>query len=76
MTLSYEATHEYHFNRPSMYYCDDHDCLRICNNFEDSILISGISRDDINNFIEKYREYVLKEDVKKPAKTTRRKVTT
>ncbi len=75
MTLSYESTHEYHFNRPGMYYCDEHNTLRICNNFEDSILISGISRNDINEFIEKYHEYVLKEEYKKPAKTSTKKVT-
>ena len=62
MPLTYETTHDYHLNNPSQFYCSDHDTLRVCDNFEDSILLSGVESKDINEFIEKYIQYVLKDD--------------
>ena len=62
MALTFDSTHEYHFQRPSMYYCADHETLRICNNFEDSILVSGIEKKDIDEFFKGYKKYVLKEE--------------
>ena len=43
-----------------MMYCDDHDTLRVCEAFEDSVTLEGITRKDVNYFIEKYFDYVLK----------------
>ena len=40
-------------------YCDDHETLRVCEQFEDSVTLEGITRKDVNYFIEKYFEYVL-----------------
>ena len=62
MPLTYESTHEYHFNSASLFYCLDHTTLRVCDSFTDSVLISGVEQDDINDFIEKYMEYVLKDE--------------
>ena len=45
-----------------MFYCDDHDTLRITNNYEDSILISGVTRSDVDEFIKGYKKYVLDKD--------------
>ena len=42
-------------------YCADHDTLRISNDFEDSVHLEGIDKDDVNTFIERYFEYVLKQ---------------
>ena len=60
--LKFDATHEYFFTKASMFYCDDHDTLRICNNYEDSLLISGITRSDVDEFIKGYKKYVLDKD--------------
>ena len=51
----------YHFclKDASLYYCDDHNTLRVCDSFEDSITLEGVTRKDVNYFIEKYFEYVL-----------------
>ena len=65
MPLTYETTHDYHLNNASLFYCSDHDTLRVCDNWEDSILLSGVTSSDINNFIEKYIEYVLKDEALK-----------
>ena len=54
MTLTFESTHEYVFDKPSMFYCDAHDTLRICNNYEDSVMIAGVSRETIDEFINGY----------------------
>ena len=62
MPLTYETTHEYQLNNASLFYCSDHDTLRVCDNWEDSILLSGITSKNINDFIEKYIEYVLKDE--------------
>ena len=63
--LKFDATHEYFFHNASMFYCDDHDTLRITNNYEDSILLSGVESKHVNYFIEKYIEYVLKDEALK-----------
>ena len=65
MPLTYETTHEYYLKKPSLFYCSEHDTLRVCDNFEDSLLLSNIESKDINDFIEKYIEYVLKDEALK-----------
>ena len=62
MPLTFETTHEYYLKKPSLFYCSEHDTLRVCDNFEDSILLSNIESKDINEFIEKYIQYVLKDE--------------
>ena len=61
MPLRTETTVEYYFNKPYMFYCSHHDCLRVAENHEDSILLNGLPKDVINNFIENYFEYVLED---------------
>ena len=63
--LKFDATHEYFFHNASMFYCDDHDTLRITNNYEDSILISGVTRKTIDEFINGYNKYVLEKTLDK-----------
>ena len=62
MTLRTETTYEYYFSNASLYYCKNHECLRVCNDYEDSVLLNGVERKDVDNFIEKYIEYVLEQD--------------
>jgi len=59
MTLKTETTVEYYFDKPWMYYCQHHDCLRIVEDHADSVLLNGISQSTLNNFIENYFEYIL-----------------
>ena len=62
MPLKTETTVEYYFNKPYMYYCSHHDCLRISENHEDSVLCNGLPQDAINDFISNYIGYVLDND--------------
>ena len=62
MPLRTETTVEYSFNRPTLHYCETHDCLRVSEAHEDSVLLSGITRKDLDGFIKCYFEYGL-EDV-------------
>ena len=62
MPLKSETTIEYYFNKPYMFYCSHHDCLRVAENHEDSILHNDIPQDVINDFISNYIGYVLDND--------------
>ncbi len=57
--LKPELNYHFYLKQASMMYCDDHDTLRVCDSFEDSITLEGVTRKDVNFFIEKYFEYVL-----------------
>ena len=61
MPLKSETTVEYYFDKAYLYYCKQHDCFRVSNNYEDSLLLNGVEQRDINNFIENYFEYVLED---------------
>ena len=58
--LKPELNYHFYMKEAALYYCDDHDTLRVCESFEDSVTLEGITRKDVNFFIEKYFEYVLK----------------
>ena len=62
MPLRTETTFEYYFNNASLYYCKHHDCFRVTDDHEDSVLLNGVTSKDVNDFIANYFEYAL-EDV-------------
>jgi hypothetical protein len=67
MPLQSNTTVEYEFNKPYMYYCQHHECLRVSDKHEDSVLLNGIPKDVVNNFISNYIGYVLDNDDLKEA---------
>ena len=62
MPLTTETTYEYYFDRAYLFYCKQHDCMRVSDNHMDSVCLNGITSENINDFIAKYFEYAL-EDV-------------
>jgi len=62
MSLRTETTYEYYFDNAYLYYCNTHNCMRVSDNHEDSVILNGIRSKDVNNFIASYFEYSL-EDV-------------
>ena len=62
MPLRSTTTVEYDFNNAYMYYCKDHNCFRVSDNHEDSVLLNGVTPDKVNDFISNYIEYVLHND--------------
>ena len=62
MPLRTETTVEYYFDNAYLFYCKTHDCLRVSNNHEDSVLLQGITQKDVNEFISSYISYVLDDD--------------
>ena len=62
MPLKSETTVEYYFNNAYLYYCKDHNCFRVSDNHEDSVLLNGVTPDKVNDFIDNYFEYVLKDE--------------
>ena len=62
MPLKSTTTVEYDFNNAYLIYCKDHNCFRVSDNHEDSVLLNGVTPGNINNFIESYFEYVLKDE--------------
>ena len=67
MTLRSDTTVEYYFDSAFMYYCKQHECLRVSNNHEDSVLCSGVTQDRVNNFVSNYIGYVLDNEELKEA---------
>ena len=59
MTLRPETTYEYRFRDAYLYYCKEHECLRVTDDHEDNVLLGNITQKNINDFIETYFEYVL-----------------
>ena len=59
MTLRSETTVEYHFKEPYLFYCKHHDTLGVSEAHEDSVQLSGVTQENINDFIKTYFEYVL-----------------
>ncbi len=59
MTLKAETTYEYRFRDAYLYYCEQHNCLRVTDDHEDSVLLAGVTQKNINDFIECYFQYVL-----------------
>ena len=71
MPLRTETTVEYYFDNAYLYYCKQHDCFRFSNNHEDSVLLNGVTQQDVNNFIQNYIEYVLEDtDLKEEFKAS------
>ena len=67
MPLRTETMVEYYFDNAYLYYCKQHDCLRVTNNHADSVLLNNIKQKDINEFISSYIEYVLEQPELKEA---------
>jgi hypothetical protein len=61
MPLRTETTVEYYFDKAYLYYCSTHDCFRVSDNHEDSVLLNGVKSKDVNNFIANYFEYSLED---------------
>jgi len=55
MSLSPEVTYEYYFRNPSLYFCREHGCLRVTDDHEDSVLLNGLSEENIDTFIKYYQ---------------------
>ena len=55
MSLSPETTYEYHFRDAYLYYWKEHNCLRVTDDHEDSVLLAGITEEDIDTFIKYYQ---------------------
>ena len=62
MPLKSDTTVEYYFDNAYFYYCKHHDCLRCSNNHDDSVLLSGVTSENINDFIAGYFEYSLEDE--------------
>ena len=62
MPLRTETTVEYYLDNAYLFYCKQHECLRVSNNHEDSVLLNGVTSKDVNDFIAHYFEYVLDND--------------
>ena len=71
MPLKTETTVEYYFDKAYLYYCKQHDCFRVSNNHEDSVLLNGITQADVDSFISNYIEYVIEDtDLKEAFKAS------
>ena len=51
MTLSFETTHEYYIKDPAMFYCQEHNCLCVTQDYEDTLRVTGVSDQAIIKFV-------------------------
>ena len=59
MTLTAETTYDYTFSADAyLHYCAEHEVLRVADRSGDSVLLSNISKKQIETFIKYYNEYV------------------
>ena len=59
MTLTAETPYDYTFNDDAyLHYCASHSVLRVADRSGDSVLLSNISKKQIETFIKYYNEYV------------------
>ena len=53
MALNFDTTHEYFLRDADVYYCEDHECLIVTKDYEDKLLINGISYEEMLSFARK-----------------------
>ena len=59
MTLTAETTYDYTFSADAyLHYCAEHEVLRVADRSGDSVLLSNLSKKQIETFIKFYNEYV------------------
>ena len=52
--LTFESTHEYYIGPDaSIYYCSEHEALIVSRDYEDRLLINGISKETMLSFAKK-----------------------
>ena len=72
-TMQFDSCHEYHFSDPSVYYCEDHDCMIIADysgGNNNRLMINGIEYKTILEFGKKYYKESLKKQLNKEDKET------
>jgi hypothetical protein len=76
--LTFETTHEYHLgNDPNILYCEDHESLIVTEDYQDRLLISGISKSTMLKFASKfYKESLKNELTEKNGKEVNKEVDT
>ena len=63
MALQTETTYEYNFSADAyLHYCADHEVLRVADRSGDSVLLTNLSKKQIETFIKYYNEYVKEEE--------------
>ena len=65
MALNFETTHEYYLGDARLHYCSEHEALIITKDFEDRVLINGISNETMLEFASKqYKDSLVKQCIK------------
>ena len=63
MALQTETPYEYNFAADAyLHYCADHEVLRVADRSGDSVLLTNLSKKQIETFIKYYNEYVKEEE--------------
>jgi hypothetical protein len=65
MALTFESTHEYYMGEADLHYCSDHETLIVVKDYEDRLLINGISKSTMLKFAAKLYKESLKNELSK-----------
>ena len=68
--LTFETTHEYYLGpNASLHYCSEHEALILTKDYEDRVLINGISNETMLEFASKqYKDSLVKQCIKEKDK--------
>ena len=61
--LTFETTHEYYLGDAQLHYCSEHEALIITKDFEDRVLINGISKETMLKFARKFYTDSLQDEL-------------
>ena len=69
MALTFESTHEYYLKDAQIWYCEEHSGLVISRDYEDRVVIDGISPETMLKFAQGIVTKSLEKEVVKSTKT-------
>ena len=73
--LTFETTHEYYLGSDAdLHYCSAHECLVVTRDYEDKLLINGISKETMLKFARKFYTDSLQDELTQEDKDALSKV--
>ena len=69
MALTFESTHEYYLKDAAMWYCENHNGLVISQDYEDRVVLTGITPEVVLKFAQEIVKKSLEKEVTPKKKT-------
>ena len=74
--LTFDSTHEYYLGPDAdIYYCSEHEALIVTRDYEDRLLINGLSKETMLKFARKFYTDSLQDELTQEDKVTTKEET-